>query len=258
MDPQVPTQRALAIAGERIAGGVGVHETALASPEVVDLGGRVVLPGLHRLARALPHLGALAHRGGARRLRVARGGARADPGRGTAARRSDPRLRLAERRLGGRRRADRRAARRGDRRRAGGDDREGLPLALAQLGGARSRERRPRGGGRRGRARRARRADGRAARGGGVALQGAAPRGARRRVRRRDARGAEGRGVARRDRRARQGRLARGAPALAAARAGGDADAAGVAVGPGRPGRGAAVRRRLLGARLARFSGSAT
>jgi hypothetical protein len=45
LDPQVPTQRALAMAGDRIAGGVGVHETALASPEVVDLGGRVVLPG---------------------------------------------------------------------------------------------------------------------------------------------------------------------------------------------------------------------
>ena len=45
LDPQVPTQRALAIAGEWIAGGVGVHETALASPEVVDLGGRTVLPG---------------------------------------------------------------------------------------------------------------------------------------------------------------------------------------------------------------------
>ena len=45
LDPQVPTQRALAIAGERIAGGVGVHETALASPETVDLGGRVVVPG---------------------------------------------------------------------------------------------------------------------------------------------------------------------------------------------------------------------
>jgi predicted amidohydrolase YtcJ len=47
MDPQVPTQRALAIAGERIAGGVGVHETALASPDVVDLRGLVVLPGLN-------------------------------------------------------------------------------------------------------------------------------------------------------------------------------------------------------------------
>ena len=45
MDPQLPTQRALAIAGERIAGGVGTHETALASPEVVDLGGRTVVPG---------------------------------------------------------------------------------------------------------------------------------------------------------------------------------------------------------------------
>jgi predicted amidohydrolase YtcJ len=45
LDPQIPTQRALAIAGEWIAGGVGVHETALASPDVVDLGGCVVLPG---------------------------------------------------------------------------------------------------------------------------------------------------------------------------------------------------------------------
>jgi predicted amidohydrolase YtcJ len=46
MDAQIPTQRALAIAGETIAGGVSVNETALASPEVVDLGGRVVVPGL--------------------------------------------------------------------------------------------------------------------------------------------------------------------------------------------------------------------
>jgi predicted amidohydrolase YtcJ len=45
LDPSLPEARALAIAGERIAGGVGVHETALASPEVVDLGGRCVLPG---------------------------------------------------------------------------------------------------------------------------------------------------------------------------------------------------------------------
>jgi predicted amidohydrolase YtcJ len=47
LDPQVPTQRALAIAGERVAGGVGVHETALASPEVVDLRGFTVVPGLN-------------------------------------------------------------------------------------------------------------------------------------------------------------------------------------------------------------------
>src|SRR5262249_17801226 len=46
LDPSLPVARALAIAGELVAGGVGVHETALASPEVVDLGGRCVLPGL--------------------------------------------------------------------------------------------------------------------------------------------------------------------------------------------------------------------
>jgi predicted amidohydrolase YtcJ len=45
MDPALPVARALAIAGDRIAGGVGTHETALASPERVDLGGRCVLPG---------------------------------------------------------------------------------------------------------------------------------------------------------------------------------------------------------------------
>jgi predicted amidohydrolase YtcJ len=46
MDPSLPTARALAIAGNRVAGGVGTHETALASPDVVDLGGRCVIPGL--------------------------------------------------------------------------------------------------------------------------------------------------------------------------------------------------------------------
>jgi hypothetical protein len=45
LDPSLPLARALAIAGDRIAGGVGVHETALASPETFDLGGRCVLPG---------------------------------------------------------------------------------------------------------------------------------------------------------------------------------------------------------------------
>ena len=45
LDPSLPVARALAIAGDRIAGGVGTHETALASPEVVDLRGRCVLPG---------------------------------------------------------------------------------------------------------------------------------------------------------------------------------------------------------------------
>ena len=41
----MPAAHALAIAGERVAGGVGTHETALPSPERVDLGGRCVLPG---------------------------------------------------------------------------------------------------------------------------------------------------------------------------------------------------------------------
>jgi predicted amidohydrolase YtcJ len=45
MDPSLPSARALAIVGDRIAGGIGTHETALPSPEVVDLGGRCVLPG---------------------------------------------------------------------------------------------------------------------------------------------------------------------------------------------------------------------
>jgi hypothetical protein len=45
MDPSLPVAGALAIAGDRIAGGVGTHETALASPERVDLGGRCILPG---------------------------------------------------------------------------------------------------------------------------------------------------------------------------------------------------------------------
>src|SRR5690348_14633215 len=45
LDPSLPETRALAIAGDRIAGGVGTHETALASPDVVDLGGRCVVPG---------------------------------------------------------------------------------------------------------------------------------------------------------------------------------------------------------------------
>ncbi|MBA3365149.1 MAG: amidohydrolase [Actinobacteria bacterium] len=45
MDSSMPVARALAIAADRIAGGVGTHETALATPERVDLGGRCVLPG---------------------------------------------------------------------------------------------------------------------------------------------------------------------------------------------------------------------
>jgi predicted amidohydrolase YtcJ len=46
-DPALPTASALAIAGDRIAGGVGTHEEALPGPERVDLGGRCVLPGFN-------------------------------------------------------------------------------------------------------------------------------------------------------------------------------------------------------------------
>jgi predicted amidohydrolase YtcJ len=45
LDPALPKAGALAIAGAIVVGGVGTHETALASPERVDLGGRCVLPG---------------------------------------------------------------------------------------------------------------------------------------------------------------------------------------------------------------------
>jgi predicted amidohydrolase YtcJ len=45
LDASLPRAAALAVAGERVAGGVGTHETALASPDRVDLGGRCVLPG---------------------------------------------------------------------------------------------------------------------------------------------------------------------------------------------------------------------
>jgi predicted amidohydrolase YtcJ len=45
LDSSLPVASALAIAGDRVAGGVGTHETALATPDVVDLGGRCVLPG---------------------------------------------------------------------------------------------------------------------------------------------------------------------------------------------------------------------
>jgi predicted amidohydrolase YtcJ len=44
MDPSLPTAAALPIAGSLVAGGVGVHETALPTPDRVDLRGRCVLP----------------------------------------------------------------------------------------------------------------------------------------------------------------------------------------------------------------------
>jgi predicted amidohydrolase YtcJ len=45
LDSTMPVVLALAIAGNRVVGGVGTHETALATPDRVNLGGRTVLPG---------------------------------------------------------------------------------------------------------------------------------------------------------------------------------------------------------------------
>src|SRR3990172_8151279 len=47
LDPSLPTAGALSIAGDRIAGGVGTHEAALPTHDVVNLGGRWVLPAFN-------------------------------------------------------------------------------------------------------------------------------------------------------------------------------------------------------------------
>src|SRR5438105_842248 len=44
MEPSLPQAAALAVAGPLVAGGVGVHETALPTPDRVDLNGLCVLP----------------------------------------------------------------------------------------------------------------------------------------------------------------------------------------------------------------------
>ncbi|MCY4086393.1 MAG: amidohydrolase [Actinomycetia bacterium] len=45
LDDSLPLARALAIASERISGGVGTHELALPTPDRIDLKGRCVVPG---------------------------------------------------------------------------------------------------------------------------------------------------------------------------------------------------------------------
>ena len=76
LDPSLPTARALAIAGARIAGGVGVHETALASPDASISAAAASSP-------ASPTRTSTSRRGRSRSgrcsstERVARGGARA-------------------------------------------------------------------------------------------------------------------------------------------------------------------------------------
>ena len=134
MDPALPRARALAIAADRVAGGVGTHETALPSPDVVDLGGRCVLPGFTDSHVHFPTW-SLSRRDV--RLEGVSGLAEAlEPRTGaSAARHVDPRDRLALGGVGGA--AHRGRPRCGDRRRARAALLQGLPLGLAQHGGAR-------------------------------------------------------------------------------------------------------------------------
>ena len=138
----MPVVRALAIAGDRVAGGVGTHETALATPDRVEPRRALRASRLQRRARPLPELGARPAGGPARGHGFAGRGARARVARplGTdRARALAARPRLAERRLVAAGRADAAGARRGDRRHADGAHGARLPLAVAQLGRARRR-----------------------------------------------------------------------------------------------------------------------
>ena len=209
LDPSLPTSRALALAGPYVAGGVGVHETALASPDVVNLGGRCVLPAFTDSHVHFPTW-SLAQRqvkldgcASIEEALAARAGGRGPAGPLAA------RLRLARRRLDSPHRADQGGARRGHRRDAHDHDLEGLPLGLAQLGGARGCGRRPRGRRRCRRARRERRADRSAPRRVRLALSRPVRDHDRGRVGRGHPRRAQARELARRRRHPRQGRLAR-------------------------------------------------
>ena len=116
MDPTMPVVLALAIAGKRIAGGVGTHEQALASPDHVNLDGRCVLPGLSDAHVHFPTW-ALAQR--EVRLEDAtsldEALALVESARHAGARTVAPRPGLAQRRLVSRGGADPAGARRGDR-----------------------------------------------------------------------------------------------------------------------------------------------
>ena len=187
MDPSLPTTRALAIAGEYVAGGVGTHERALPSPEVVDLGGRCVLPGFTDSHVHFPTW-SLTRREvgleGVSTLDEAVERVRSHPRHGTWIRGYGWRSAEWDEQ------PTAKCTRRGDGRNTRAPLLEGLPLRLAQLGGARPGRRRPRSGRRRRRARRVRFADRNHP--GGVRM--AVPRSGRDadrgRVRRRDARGA--------------------------------------------------------------------
>ena len=194
MEPSLPLARALAIAGELVAGGVSARtRPRCPGPERIDLGGRCVVPGFTDSHVHFPTWAMAQHEvrlEGTQSLEEAV--ARVRDALGSADRHVAARPRLAQRRLVAAGRADEGRPRRDRARPAGGADGPRLALGLAQLGRAGPRERRPAGARRRGRARRARRADGRPARGVVLALPRPLHRDDRRRVRRGDARRASG------------------------------------------------------------------
>ena len=196
LDGALPTASALAIAGDRIAGGVGTHEDALPSPDRVDLGGRCVVPGLSDAHVHFPTW-ALAQR--EVRLEgvasVEEAVARVRDGLGSVREGGWLRAR-GWRDAGWAEPPEPRGSGRGCRRRARRASGPRLALALAELRGARAGERRSRGRGRRGRTRRRGRADRNPPRGGVLELPRPAPGDDGRGVPRGDARGpAGGRGA---------------------------------------------------------------
>ena len=113
LDPSLAVARALAIAGGRIAGGVGTHESARAAgPSWISAALRA--SGLHRLARALRDPGRLHRRRcGWKHRTIQEAVERVRAAAAGEARRLAARPRLAERRLGAvSRKADEAGARR--------------------------------------------------------------------------------------------------------------------------------------------------
>ena len=229
MEPSLPTTAALAIAGDRIVGGVGTHEWALPTPDRVDLRGRCVLPAFTDSHVHFPTW-SLAQRDvsleGAASLdeALARSRRTAPAASGSAA--------AAGATPNGRRSRRREALDAGGRRDAGGlwsKDYHSLWLSSAALaraggdldvpGGVVERDAR-------------RRADRHPARGVRLAVPRAARDRLGGRVGRRDARGPQARGRARRRRDPRQGRLARRAGDLRPPPRVGRAVAARLAVAP--------------------------
>ena len=223
MDASLPLGRALAIAGELVAGGVGVHETALATPDVVDLGGRCVIPGITDSHTHFPTWStalrlirleeATSAEDAAERMRPGVGAVKPDRWFRAQGFRETNWPSLPTKEILDAVTGDVPAA-------VISKDFHGIWLNSAGIAQDRRRPAPLRRPGRRRRARRRRRAERPAARGVGVALQGGPPRVLRRGVPGGAARGAEDRLLPRGHRDPRQGRLdPRDPAALAGARA---------------------------------------